>query len=96
MRHEAARVSSERRLLLLLQSQRARLAAAALELAEVRQQTAAALDRPELEAAWLAPPAPEEEDAAHVGDEAEVKAEARSELEAQVRREFLGAMAHAM
>ena len=50
--------ASEARLLLLLRSQRERLSAAAIELADTRRQLGASSVRDDLEAPWLAPPSP--------------------------------------
>lgn len=94
--------ASETRLLLLLRSQRERLGAQALELAEVRMAAAAVQGRPELEGAWLRPPSPASEASgdwveregvavvvAVAGDEAEL----RRKMMERCRNDWLGAMA---
>jgi len=101
VRASAAQAASEERLLLLLQSQRERLAANALELAEARKQAAVATARPELEAPWLAPPpsatsAEEEEKGMTAEVMAAAEARLRSEMAIQWREEWVSALAHSM
>ena len=100
--------ASETRLLLLLRSQRERLASQALELSEVRRAAAASQGRPELEAGWLVPPPrppsqPEEEEACGEAEveatreaAAHVEAEARRKMMERCRQDWLGAVAMAI
>ena len=83
--------ASETRLLLLLRSQRERLAAQSAELADVRMAAAAAHGRPELEGSWRAP-SPSQEPGAS-GDKSEESDEGKRHGlqfdEAAIKRELL-------
>jgi hypothetical protein len=80
-----AAAASEPRLLLLLRSQRERIAAMASELAEARMAAAAAHGRPEMEAPWLAQGGSELEG----GEKDEARPPAVSVDEGLVRKEML-------
>jgi hypothetical protein len=94
----AAAAATEPRLLLLLRSQRDRIAAMAAELAEVRMAAATAHGRPDLEAPWLAPHGGSEPE----GDEPRPppisvdNGLARRELLERCRNDWLGAIAMAI
>lgn len=93
-----AAAATEPRLLLLLRSQRERIASMAAELAEVRMAAAVAHGRPEMEAPWLAQGDPNGAE----GDElrpATVSTDeglARRELLERCRNDWLGAIALAI